>query len=221
MDAMPVTSTCLRLLIAATFVVQIGLLAAAPIPSPVATRRVVRRRRYAGGSPPGDGPGPDHLAALLPPLAALAGLCAVLVAVVFPGATHGLVPAGTCFPIWLAAVGCALLLAGNGLVAAAALTLKRRTAFGPDGQSTALVTGGIFGWVRHPIVLGLGLIYLGFFLTLPSPLVLAGLLCFGWHQQRRLAAEEALLANRFGRQYRDYRGRVGGLWPRRPGGLGA
>ena len=99
------------------------------------------------------------------------------------------------------------------LIAVAVFTLKRRAAFDDAGQSELLVTGGVFSLMRHPIVSGMGLIYLGFFLVLPSPLVLGGLVSFAWHQQRRLAAEEVLLANRFGRHYRNYRRRVGRFWP--------
>lgn len=218
MDAVPITLTSLRLLIAGTFVVQIGLLAAAPIPSPVATRRMVPWRRSSKRFPARDPLPADAPAALLLPLAALAGLGVVLAAVFNTGVVDAIVPLGTRFPSWLVPAGAAALLAGNGLIAAAALTLKRRATFGPDGQSAALVTGGIFGLVHHPITLGMGMIYLGFFLALPSPWVLAGLLAFAGHQKRRLAVEEALLAERFGLSYRDYRRRVGGLWPRWPGG---
>jgi protein-S-isoprenylcysteine O-methyltransferase Ste14 len=220
MGTIPITLTSLRLLIAGTFVVQIGLLAAAPIPSPVATRRMVPWRRSSKGFSAKDRLAADSPAALLPPLAALAGLGLVLGAVFSTGVVDAMVPLATRSPSWLAPAGAVALLAGNGLVTAAALTLKRRTTFGPDGQSAALVTGGIFGLVRHPITLGMGVIYLGFFLALPSPWMLVGLLAFAGHQRRRLAAEEALLAERFGPSYRDYRRRVGGLWPRWPGGPG-
>jgi protein-S-isoprenylcysteine O-methyltransferase Ste14 len=148
---------------------------------------------------------------------ALIGLGLVLVAVVHHEVLPSLVPEGTRFPAWLAPASAAALLSGNGLVSAAALHLKRRTTFGPDGQSATLVTDGIFGMVRHPIVLGMGVIYLGFFLALPSPWLLLGLLAFGYHQKRRLTGEETLLAKRFGTDYDAYRNRVGGLWPRCPG----
>jgi len=161
----------------------------------------------------------DPFAARLLPAAAVAGLLAVVAAVVWPGrAGVWLLPAGAKFPRGLALVSGICLLAGNGLIASAVFTLKRSTRFDTTGQSRRLVTGGVFRLMQHPIVGGLGLIYLGFFLALPSPLVLAGMGCFGWHQQRRLAAEEALLAERFGQPYQDYRSRVGrfGLrWPAR------
>jgi protein-S-isoprenylcysteine O-methyltransferase Ste14 len=146
---------------------------------------------------------------------ALAGLMAFVIAVVWPGgAGEYLLPAGTRAPAWLAAVSGACLGGGNVLVAVAVFSLRRGAVFDDTGQSEQLVTGGVFSLMRHPIVGGLGLIYLGFFLALPSPLLMGGLVCFGWHQQRRLAAEEVLLENRFGPSYGQYRSRVGRFWPR-------
>lgn len=216
MGIIPIASIPLRLLIAATFVVQLGLLLAAPIPSPVAVRRMVPWRRSPGGASAAVPTPTDPRPALLLPLAALIGPGAVLVAVAHTGVAPLLVPEGTRFPSWLTPASGVALLGGNGLVAAAALTLKRRTTFGSDGQSAALVADGVFGLVRHPIVLGMGMIYLGFFLALPSPWLLAGLLAYTCHQRRRLAGEEALLEKRFGTDYHDYQDRVGGLWPRCP-----
>ena len=215
MDGLPIASTVLRWLVGMTIVFQIALLLGVPIPSPVSSRRVWGRRR--DDASPGDGDPADPLAARLLPIAALAGLLAVAAAVVSPGRAEALLlPTGTQFPDWLVPAGGICLLAGNGLIASAVFTLRRGTRFEADGQSRRLVTGGVFRLMQHPVVGGLGLIYLGFFLALPSPLVLAGLGCFGWHQQRRLAAEEALLANRFGQPYQDYRRRVGRFGPRWP-----
>jgi protein-S-isoprenylcysteine O-methyltransferase Ste14 len=216
MSEVPIAANALRLLVAVSFVVQIGLLAAAPLPSPVATHRVVRWRRSAEGSASKDRPLPDSRVALLLPLGALLGVIVVMAAAVYPPLVNGLVPKGATIPSWLGAAGGACLLAGNLLVAAAALTLKGRTRFDAGGQSDVLVTGGIFGLTRHPIAVGLGVIYLGFFLALPSPLVLVGLMGYLFHQKRRLEAEEGLLEKRFGHAYRDYRQRVGLFGPRWP-----
>ena len=215
MESLPIASTALRCLAGATILFQIGLLAAVPIPSPVSSRRVWARGR--GNASPGDRVPTEPFAARLLPIAALAGLLAVATAVIWPGGTGNyLLPAGTRAPGGLAAISVACLAAGNVLIAVAVFTLRRRSVFDAAGQSEELVTGGVFGLMRHPIVGGLGLIYLGFFLALPSPLVLVGLICFGWHQHRRLAAEEVLLENRFGPAYRQYRCRVGHFWPKRP-----
>jgi len=216
MESFPIPSTALRLLAGATIVFQLGLLAAVPIPSPVSSRRVWAQR--AGEEAPSADDRPtDPWAARLLPVLALAGLLAVVMALLWPGCAQAfLLPAGTRAPAWLAAISGACLAAGNVLIAVAVFTLRRRTDFDDAGQSEQLVTGGVFGFMRHPIAGGLGLIYLGFFLALPSPLLMGGLLCFGWHQQRRLAAEDVLLENRFGPPYRQYHDRVGRFWPRWP-----
>ena len=130
------------------------------------------------------------------------------------GAGTLFVPIGARFPIWLAPAGGLCLLAGNALIGSAVWALKRHTRFDAAGQSLALLTGGVFRLIQHPIASGTGMIYLGFFLILPSPLVLAGLGCYAWHQKRRLASEEVLLADKFGPSYRNYRRRVGRFWPR-------
>ncbi len=216
MESLPIASTVLRIIAGVTILFQLGLLAAAPIPSPVSSRRVWAQRAGEEASSAGDRP-TDPFAARLLPVLALAGLLAVVIAVIWPGgAAEYLLPAGTRAPAWLTAISGACLVAGNVLIAVAVFTLKRRAVFDDAGQSEQLVTGGVFGFMRHPIAGGLGLLYLGFFLALPSPLLMGGLICFGWHQQRRLAAEEGLLENRFGSSYRQYRWRVGRFWPKWP-----
>ena len=216
MENLPIASTALRLLAGATIVFQLGLLAAVPIPSPVSSRRVwlgcVGKETSSG-----DTGATDPFAAWLLPLVALAGLPGVVAAVIRPEFAGGyLLPAGTRFLSWLSPAGGICLLSGNFLISAAVFTLRRATVFDAAGKSHRLVTGGIFGLMQHPIVGGMGMIYLGFFLVLPSPLVLVGLLCFTWHQQRRLGAEETLLAERFGSPYLDYRRRVGRFGPKWP-----
>ena len=215
MGDVPMVSMSLRLMMAATAVFQLVLLVAVPIPSPVATRRLWTRKRRHDALYADRGALADPFAARVLPVVALGGVLAVLAAVIWPAETVVyLIPAGTRFPLWLAAIGGICLLAGNALVAAAVLTLQRHTGFDASGESRRLVTNGIFRLVQHPIVSGMGLIYLGFFLALPSPLVLVGLGCYGWHQRRRLVVEEALLAGRFEHRYQDYRHRVGRFWPR-------
>ena len=62
--------------------------------------------------------------------------------------------------------------------------------------------------------MGLGLLYLGFFLLLPSVILAAGLLMFAVNARVRMAFEEAELARRFGPVYQAYAARVGRLGPR-------
>jgi len=216
-ENLPIASTALRLLAGVTIIFQLGLLAAVPIPSPVSSRRVwlgcVGKETSSGKTG-----ATDPFATRLLPAVALAGLAAVIAAAIRPEFAEGhFLPAGTRLFRWLSPASGLCLLTGNFLIAAAVFTLRRATVFDATGQSRRLVTGGVFGLMQHPVVCGMGMIYLGFFLALPSPLVLGGLLCFGWHQQRRLSAEEALLAERFGPRYRDYRRRVGRFGPHWPG----
>jgi len=214
MDALPITSTTVRWLAGGTIVFQAGLLLAVPIPSPVSIRRVRARLRSGRASATASGPD-DGLAMRLLPVGTAAGLLAVIAAVIWPaGAATWLLPAGSRFPGWLAPAGGLCLLTGNGLIAAATASLKQNTVFDAAGQSRRLVTDGVFGLMQHPILSGTAVIYLGLFLIFPSPLLLAGLACYGWHQGRRLAAEEALLEQHFGPPYRDYRRRVGRFGPR-------
>jgi protein-S-isoprenylcysteine O-methyltransferase Ste14 len=221
MDSLPIASTTLRWLAGATIIFQLGLMAAVPLPSPVATRRVWARRGgdefFSGNMGPN-----DPVTARLLPVAALVGLLAVIAAIIWPGGVGTLIlPMGARFPGWLAPAGGLCLLAGNALIGSAVWALKRHTRFDAVGQSRQLVTGGVFALIQHPIVIGAGMIYLGFFLILPGPLVLAGLGCYGWHQKRRLASEEIFLAEKFGPSYQNYRRRVGRFWPRWSDGAGS
>ena len=216
MDGFPLASMGIRLLVGMTCVLQVALLVGAPVPSPVASRRMrpCRRDTMVLGINPATAP--DRLVDLLLPLGALCGLLLSLVAAAWPPFGHYLLPPGAGFPVWLAPASGVCMALGNALVLAAVAALRRQTTFDAHGQSRNLVTSGIFAWLQHPIVSGMGLIYLGLFLSFPSPLVLSGLVCFGCHQNRRTDQEEILLAMRFGRPYQAYRVRAGRFWPRWP-----
>ncbi len=216
MEGFPLVSMGVRLLVGVTFVLQVALLVGAPIPSPVATLRMRPRRRAAAGAGVNPITGSDRAVDLLLPLGALGGLLLSLAAAAWPSWGLYLLPPRAWLPIGLALVSGVCLVLGNAVVVAAVAILRRQTTFDSRGQSRKLVTGGIFAWLQHPIISGLGLIYLGLFLACPSPLVLGGLVCFGSHQKRRTAQEEVLLAAHFGRPYRQYRARVGRFWPRWP-----
>jgi protein-S-isoprenylcysteine O-methyltransferase Ste14 len=216
MEGAPLASMLVRLLVGMTGVLQVALLVAWPIPSPVASLRMRPHRVDATVWGTNPASGPDRAADLLLPLGALGGMLLSLIAVAWPTLGLYLLPPGAGFPIWLVPVSGVCLVLGNGLVLAAVAALRRQTRFDSQGQSRKLVTGGIFAWLQHPIVTGMGLIYLGLFLVCPSPMVFCGLVCFGCHQKRRTAQEEMLLATRFGRSYQAYRARTGRFWPRWP-----
>ncbi len=216
MEGIPLAMPAVRLLVGGTCALQMALLVALPVPSPVSVRRMRPRRRVAAHGEASLPTAPDRLTDLVLPSLALGGLLLCLAAAVWPAIGYYLLPPGAGAPIWLALASGGCLVLGNAVVLAAVVALRRQTTFDSRGQSRKLITGGIFGWLQHPIVTGMGLIYLGLFLTCPSPLVLGGLVCFGCHQARRTTQEEVLLAARFGRPYHQYRARVGRFWPRWP-----
>ena len=218
MEVISLTMPAVRLLVGGTFALQMALLVVLPVPSPVSVRRMRPRRRVAADDAASPPTAPDRFADLVLPLLALGGLLLSLAAAAWPAIGIHLLPPGAGASIGLALASGACLVLGNAVVLVAVAALRRQTTFDSRGQSRKLVTGGIFGWLQHPIVTGMGLIYLGLFLICPSPLVLGGLVCFGCHQRRRAAQEEMLLAARFGQPYHQYRARVGRFWPRWPTG---
>ena len=216
MEGISLALPAVRLLVGGTFALQMALLVVLPVPSPVSFRHMRPRRRVAADDAALPPTAPDRFADLVLPSLALGGLMLSLAAAAWPAIGIHLLPPGAGASIGLAMASGACLVLGNAVVLVAVVALRRQTTFDARGQSRKLVTGGIFGWLQHPIVTGMGLIYLGLFLTCPSPLVLGGLVCFGCHQARRTAQEEVLLAARFGRPYHQYRARVGRFWPRWP-----
>jgi protein-S-isoprenylcysteine O-methyltransferase Ste14 len=88
---------------------------------------------------------------------------------------------------------------------------------GKDGRVYAgrLIQGGLFGLVRNPIYIGNALIATGMTMYLGSPLgyfVLIPFFLFVY--QALVAAEEAYLRERFGKDYDDYCARVNRFVPR-------
>lgn len=83
------------------------------------------------------------------------------------------------------------------------------------GGQGRLVTGGIYGKVRHPQYAGLGLLVLGALIQWPTlltavmaPVLLVSYARLAWREERELEA-------RFGEAYRAYRQRVPAFIPRR------
>ncbi len=110
-------------------------------------------------------------------------------------------------------------------IAALVLTLRARVELGDSfagghqvwtGQQ--LVTGGLFGLVRHPIYLGTIAIWIGVGLGALSWLLLVvGALVIAPTFYLLAREEERLMAEHFGTAYREYQRRVPMLspWPRR------
>lgn len=109
--------------------------------------------------------------------------------------------------------GVACLCVGLVIVTLAQAQMGDSWRIGVDERPTALVTGGLFRWVRNPIYLGLGLLLTGLALVAPSPWsVMGGLWVFTVIAiQTRL--EEAHLTQLHGEVYLDYARRVGRFLP--------
>jgi protein-S-isoprenylcysteine O-methyltransferase Ste14 len=77
-----------------------------------------------------------------------------------------------------------------------------------------LETRGLYGAVRHPGYLGAWICNLGIVLAFGSALTLPLVVFMALAYGRRVAAEERLLEQRFGTEFRAYRAQVGGFLPR-------
>lgn len=87
---------------------------------------------------------------------------------------------------------------------------------GKNGQVYAgrLVRGGVYGITRNPMYVGNALIAIGMTMLLGSPLGYLLLIPFFlFVYQAIVAAEEAYLSDKFGRQYDDYRSAVNRFLP--------
>ncbi len=107
-------------------------------------------------------------------------------------------------------IGLTLMAAGAGLGFSAIREFHAaRTQVEPWKPSSALVTGGIFQWLRNPMYAGLALLVAGIAIVLASDwtlvmLVFAALVMhFGV-----VSREERYLEAKFGDVYRDYKARV-------------
>jgi len=133
-------------------------------------------------------------------------------------AALALIPRGTLWPVWPVLVATAAVLGIAGL-ALAALGLRglgpALTASPIPRERTALVTSGVYGWMRHPVYSGL--------LVIGVALAIVG--ASAWHiaawgallvvltvkstwEERMLRAEHP--------EYGEYAARVGRFFPRGP-----
>jgi protein-S-isoprenylcysteine O-methyltransferase Ste14 len=81
-------------------------------------------------------------------------------------------------------------------------------------ERTALVCGGPFHWVRHPIYLLQVVMLTGAALLLPTPISFATLAVHYFCVRLKARDEERYLENIHGRAYREYTSHTGGLFPR-------
>lgn len=106
--------------------------------------------------------------------------------------------------------GIVVIVTGVLIVAAAGRLFKRAgTPVAPIKPSTALITGGIYRWIRNPMYLGLSLMLLGIGLALGSPWFLVALPIATFAVTKlAIEPEERYLAEKFGTAYLEYKSRV-------------
>jgi len=118
-------------------------------------------------------------------------------------------------PSWLRALGLALMVFGIVLTLVAQINMGDSWRVGVDpGETTELVTTGLFAWVRNPIYSAMLTVLLGLALVVPSLLASIALLTVlaGLELHVRSVEEPYLLRNHPER-FRAYAGRVGRFVP--------
>lgn len=121
--------------------------------------------------------------------------------------------AGGLFPEpWRDAVSIGLALVGVALDLSGLWVFRRaRTTFNPlsPSKASALVTGGVYRFTRHPMYLGLLLLLSAWALHLAAPWPWAGPVLFVlWIGRFQIAPEERVMRAKFGAEYDAYAARV-------------
>ena len=110
-------------------------------------------------------------------------------------------------------LGGAVMLAAAGLLAWALLVFRSWRLLARIEKGHQLCTTGPFRLVRHPIYLAFTLLALGTLLWVPTVLVLVGVVLVALTGDLRARAEERLLCDVFGDEYRVYQRRVARALP--------
>lgn len=116
---------------------------------------------------------------------------------------------------WLSWIGVALAVFGIALVLFAQSNMGSSWRIGVDpGETTGLVTGGLFGLTRNPIFLGMLSFWLGMaLLALGVVSIAAFVIAFVAVEIQVRLVEEPYLARTHGAAYADYASRTGRLLP--------
>lgn len=110
----------------------------------------------------------------------------------------------------LRGVGVALVVVGAAhTLSSAALFARSRTTLVPHHRASVLVEWGAYRWTRHPMYLGLTLVYVGVSALSAAvwPLLFLPLLVFAM-DRRVIPMEERQMAEAFGPDYAAYKARV-------------
>lgn len=107
-----------------------------------------------------------------------------------------------------------LLVIGNLVSTAAAITLKKHVTFHDFGEAKSLHTAGIYRIVRNPVSTGLAIMYAGFFCYLPTVVMAVGIIVVIANSWIRIGMEEIYLERTFGDRYRRYKQSTGKYWPK-------
>lgn len=106
----------------------------------------------------------------------------------------------------------ALVVAGGFICLAGVVEFRRaRTTVNPmkPGESSSLVTSGVYRWTRNPMYLGFAVILIGWAVYLASPASLVVLPCFVLYMNRfQIFPEERALASLFSMEFERYCARV-------------
>jgi protein-S-isoprenylcysteine O-methyltransferase Ste14 len=112
------------------------------------------------------------------------------------------------------AIGASAILAGAAILAWALVVFDSWRILAKLDQGHRLCTRGPFRYVRNPIYLACDLLALGSFLWLPNEATLVGFVFMHLGGELRARAEEKVLTEAFGDDYRRYRESTGRFLPR-------
>ena len=96
------------------------------------------------------------------------------------------------------------MIAGRALTLSSVFALRHYAA----DNHRALQTHSIFRWSRNPGLVGMYLMFLGFWLVMPSLWFALGLVVYVLHMHAKVRLEEDYLGNRFGADFTNYRDRT-------------
>ncbi|MFL5330124.1 MAG: methyltransferase family protein [Gemmataceae bacterium] len=119
-------------------------------------------------------------------------------------------------PVWFvgqSVVGCAVIALGAALAVWALAFFHSWRFRAKLDEGHRLATGGPFRLFRHPIYMALNMLALGSAIWIPSPIVWIGFVLMVIGSDLRGRAEEKLLGEAFGSEYRDYCARTSRFVP--------